>query len=67
MIGENIKYFAELKGMSSYKLSKETEISNSYLSDLINGKQNNPSIEIIKKISKALDVAVDVLITERSD
>nr|DAM27358.1 MAG TPA: helix-turn-helix domain protein [Caudoviricetes sp.] len=67
MIGDNIKYFAERRGMSPYKLAKETEISNSYLSDLINGKQNNPSIDIIKKISKALDVAVDELISERSD
>lgn len=67
MLGENIRHFAEIKDMSFYKLAKKAGISNSYLSDLINGKQNNPSIDITKKISKALDVTVEDLIKERSD
>lgn len=65
MIGENIKSFTKNEGITLYRLAKKAGISNSYLSDLINGKQNNPSIDILKKISEALNVSIDELIKEK--
>ena len=39
------------------ELSEKTGISASYIADLENGKKDSPSIEIIDKYSKALNVS----------
>jgi len=41
-IGENLKKILLEKSISQYRLSKDSGISQSYLSELINGKYNNP-------------------------
>lgn len=61
-IGEKIKNIAEEKNISIYKIAKNSGVSNSYLSELINNKRQNPSIDIIKKISEALSEPVEKLI-----
>lgn len=61
-IGDNIRRIAEEKGITIYRISKEGKMSNGYLSDLVNNKQTNPSVTILKKIAKVLNVNVEDLI-----
>jgi len=61
-VGDNIKQILSEKGISAYKLSKEGQVSNSYLSEIISNEKTNPSINILKKISKTLGVSVNDLI-----
>lgn len=62
LIGDNIKAVLEKKSMSVYSLAKKAQLSNSYLSEIINNKKINPSIETIQKISGVLDVSIEDLI-----
>ena len=61
-IGENIKRIAEKEGITMYRLSKESKVSSSYISEIVSNKRKNPSIDIIKKIAGVLNVTVDELI-----
>ncbi|KNF09854.1 putative transcriptional regulator [Gottschalkia purinilytica] len=61
-IGERIKNIADKQKVSMYKISKDSGVSNSYLSELINNKRQNPSMKIVKKISEALKVPLEKLI-----
>ncbi|MDF2884164.1 MAG: Cro/C1-type DNA-binding domain [Clostridiaceae bacterium] len=63
-IGNNIKRILEGQSMSVYKLAKEGQVSNSYLSEIINNEKTNPSIDILLRISKVLKVPLDELIKE---
>lgn len=51
-----IKDIRESKNISQYKLSKLAKVSRTYLRDLENNKKCNPSVEVLEKISKALNV-----------
>lgn len=62
MLSENIKRIAEEKGITMYRVAKDGELSQSYVWELFHGIRQNPSIDIIKKISKILGVSVDELI-----
>lgn len=62
MLSENIKRIAEEKGITMYRVAKDGELSQSYVCELFHGIRQNPSIDIIKKISKILGVSVDELI-----
>lgn len=53
-----IKEIREKKNITLYRLSKETGISRSYLTDLENNKKTNPSLETAYKISLALNVSI---------
>lgn len=63
MDGMKIRNLRIKKGMSLTDLAKTSGISKSYLSFIERGKQTNPSIEVIEKISKALSVDLQSLIT----
>lgn len=58
MIGEKLKKIRKAKKITLKQLEKITGISNSYISDLENGRRINPSIEKLEKLAKALDVNV---------
>lgn len=49
------------KGYTQIELSKQLGISRYYLSSLERGKSKNPSIELMKEISKILKVSVEEL------
>lgn len=57
-----IKDLMEEKNMSIYRLSKETGISDSLLGKILNGKVENPRIQTVKQIAKALNVAIDEIV-----
>ncbi|CUP62470.1 conjugal transfer protein TrbA [Anaerostipes hadrus] len=61
----NIRKIKELmkeKNMSIYRLSKETGISDSLLGKILNGKVENPRIQTVKQIAKALSVTIDEIV-----
>jgi transcriptional regulator with XRE-family HTH domain len=49
-------------GLSQEKLARLADVSNNTIINIEAGKQNNPTIETLKKIAKALEVGVDDLI-----
>ena len=57
-----IKDLMKEKNMSIYRLSKETGISDSLLGKILNGKVENPRIQTVKQIAKALNVARDEIV-----
>lgn len=63
-MSENIKKIMADKGLSIYKVSKDSKVSVSYVWDIANGKSKNPSIEVLKKLSKGLGVRLEDLIKE---
>jgi|TARA_Y100000310_G_scaffold299617_1_gene334623 transcriptional regulator with XRE-family HTH domain len=58
---ENIKKIREAKGMSQGDIFRATNIDRAYICNLETGKQN-PTLETIEKIARALDVGIDKLI-----
>ncbi len=61
-IRKNIHKNLMKKGITAYKLSKDTKISQGYIYDILNGKESNPSIRIMKKIADYLGVTIDELV-----
>lgn len=57
-----IKDLMKEKNISIYRLSKETGISDSLLGKILNGKVENPRIQTVKQIAKALNVAIDEIV-----
>lgn len=56
-IGDYIKDVRIRKGLTSRKLAEKSGVSQPYISQLENGKNNNPSPEILKKLSETLDIS----------
>ena len=62
-----IKSVRKKENISLYKLSKLTQLSYSYLSELENNKVFNPSLKTMYKIATALEVKVDDLFYSELD
>jgi transcriptional regulator with XRE-family HTH domain len=56
-IGERIRHFRELKGISTNKLANLSGISQSYLRD-VELEKKNPTIEIIYQLCEALGISL---------
>ncbi len=63
-IREKIRKLLNFKKWSVYKLSKESGLAQSTLSDILTGKNKNPNLETLTKIADALDVSIDRLTGE---
>ena len=59
-LGARIRYLRQQKGLSIEDLSLEAEINRNYLGDLERGTRN-PTLIILNKIAKALEVDLAVL------
>jgi transcriptional regulator with XRE-family HTH domain len=57
MFGRNLASILQEKGMSQYQLAKDTGLSNSRISDYINGR-STPTIFAIINMAYALDMDV---------
>lgn len=64
MDGSRIRELRKSKGISLTKLSELTGVSKSYLSCL-ERNQNNPSIDVLEKISDRLEVNVNYFISNQ--
>lgn len=58
MYKNKVKYIREQKGITLLQLSKVSGVSVGYLCHLEKGTRNNPSIDVMEKISKALDKTI---------
>ena len=58
MYKNQVKKVREEKGMTLVKLSEISGVSVGYLCHLEKGSRKNPSIEIMEKISKALNKSI---------
>ncbi|MPM48919.1 hypothetical protein SDC9_95646 [bioreactor metagenome] len=61
-IGDNLKNILEERSVTGTKLAKLTGLDASYIYDIIKNKKANPSIKIVIKISKVLNVDIDKLL-----
>ena len=61
-ISKTVKQLRKKMGISQEKLARFADVSNNTIINIEAGKQNNPTIETLKKIAKALEVGVDDLI-----
>jgi XRE family transcriptional regulator, master regulator for biofilm formation len=56
MIGKNIQEIRIKKGLTLSELAEKANISKSYLSNIERELNDNPSIQVVEKISKVLGV-----------
>jgi XRE family transcriptional regulator of biofilm formation len=63
-LGELIHALREDRGMSLGDLEKASGVGKGYIWELEQGAKDNPSVEIIQKISRALDVPASKLLGE---
>ena len=59
-LGARIRYLRQQKGLSIEDLSLEADINRNYLGDLERGMRN-PTLIILNKIAKALDIDLTTL------
>ncbi len=62
MIGKNIHEIRKKKGLTLSELAEKANISKSYLSNIERELNDNPSIQVLEKISKVLGVDLKVLL-----
>jgi len=60
-IAKNIKKIRKKKGISQDKLSKLADVAYNTIIKIESGAIQNPTIETVQKIAKALDVSLDEL------
>ena len=57
-----IKRIREKLGLSQEKLARLADVSNNTIINIEAGNQDNPTIDTLKKVAKALDIPVEDLI-----
>jgi transcriptional regulator with XRE-family HTH domain len=57
-----IQQLREAKGMTQRDLAAKAEVTQAYVAQLEMGARKNPSLKILKRIAKALDVPVTTLL-----
>jgi len=57
-----LKKLREDKGLSQEKLARLSDVANNTIVKIEAGKNQNPTLDTLEKIAKALDVSVDDLI-----
>lgn len=62
-LSNNIKKLRKAKGLSQEKLARLADVANNTLIKMESGENNNPTLETLKRVAKALDVSVDNLIS----
>ncbi len=61
-LANNIKRLRESKGLSQEKLARLADVANNTLIKMESGENQNPTLDTLKKVAKALVVSVDDLI-----
>ena len=57
-----IKRLRERKGLSQRALARRVKVSDAYIAMLETGERKNPSLTILKRLAKALDVRLTELL-----
>ena len=61
-LARKVKQLREKLGLSQEKLARLADVSNNTVINIEAGKQDNPTIDTLKKVAKALNVSVEELI-----
>lgn len=61
-ITKNLRKMRETKGLSQEKLARLADVANNTIIKIEAGENQNPTLDTLKKITKALGVSVDELI-----
>ncbi|MET3726824.1 XRE family transcriptional regulator of biofilm formation [Fictibacillus halophilus] len=67
MIGKNIAERRKAQRMTLSELAKRSNVSKSYLSNIERNVNQNPSIAVLERISKVLNVEVNFLIGDKEE
>ncbi|MBH0230695.1 helix-turn-helix domain-containing protein [Halobacillus yeomjeoni] len=62
-IGQRLRVLRLGKGFSVNELAKRSKVSKSYISNIERGVQKNPSLIIMSKLSKTLEVPLEDLVS----
>ncbi len=66
-LGQAITVLAKEKNMTKYRIAKNAEIPQTTLSEIANGKNNNPTIETIEKIAVGIGISASDLIKKAEE
>lgn len=61
-LAKNIERLRKSKGLSQEKLARLANVANNTLIKMESGENQNPTLDTLKKVAKALEVSVDELI-----
>ena len=61
-LARKVKRLREKLGLSQEKLARLADASNNTIINIEAGKQDNPTIDTLKRVAKALDIPVEDLI-----
>ena len=61
-LAKNIERLRKAKGLSQEKLARLADVANNTLIKMESGENQNPTLDTLKKVAKALNVSVDELI-----
>ncbi len=61
-LAKKVRQLREKQGLSQEKLARLADVSNNTIINIEAGKQNNPTIDTLKKVAKALNVSVETLL-----
>ena len=63
LLGENVRRYRKLRGMTQEQLALDAGMERSYVSDLERG-QRNPSVKALGRLADALGVRPHLLLTD---
>ena len=61
-LAKNIERLRKARGLSQEKLARLADVANNTLIKMESGENQNPTLDTLKKVAKALGVSVDELI-----
>ncbi|MDP2632307.1 MAG: helix-turn-helix transcriptional regulator [Candidatus Curtissbacteria bacterium] len=61
-ITKTLRKLREAKGLSQEKLARLADVANNTIIKIEAGKNQNPTLDTLKKITKALDVSIEELL-----
>jgi transcriptional regulator with XRE-family HTH domain len=61
-ISKTLRKIREQKGLTQEKLARLADVSNNTVIKIEAGKNQNPTLETLKRLAKALNISVDDLI-----
>lgn len=61
-LAKNVEKLRKQKGLSQERLARLADVANNTIIKIEAGKNQNPTLDTLKKIAKALEISVDDLI-----
>jgi putative transcriptional regulator len=61
-LANNIVRLRKQKGLSQERLARLSDVANNTIIKMESGENDNPTLETLRKVAKALDISVDELI-----